>query len=88
MAIWCDRKSCAFRKINKGEIINLPEAIGKGYCVAFSEEIHISYKGRCTTYHNKRFKHIGNSDRKEDYDRAYKELTNPFGEEDEDIKEV
>ena len=31
MAIWCDRKSCEFRDINNGEIIDLPGAIGKGY---------------------------------------------------------
>lgn len=75
MAIWCDRKSCEFRDINNGEIIDLPGAIGKGYCVHFCEEISIDKNGKCISYSKKGIKPKGNPELKKDYDKALDELT-------------
>ena len=76
MAIWCDRKSCEFRDINNGEIIDTPDAIGRGYCTAFCEEIHINSKGKCTNFIKKGIAPKGNPELKETYDKALNELTN------------
>ncbi|MBA7588312.1 hypothetical protein ES708_30367 [subsurface metagenome] len=57
--------------------MKLPETIGKGYCVAFCEEIHIDKSGKCISYNKKGIKLKGNPEFKKEYDKALNELINP-----------
>jgi len=74
MAVWCDRKNCGCNAINKGEIIDCKEAIGKGYCLEI--HIHLDKNGKCQNFYKKGTKPIYNKKEKEELDKALNDLIN------------
>jgi len=72
MAVWCDRNNCGCNAINKGEIIELKEAIGKGYCL--TENIHLNKSGRCQNFFKKGTEPI--YENKEEVNKALNDLIN------------